>query len=358
MAFKVNNRGSFIIKKSFKRIGEIRRASGSKDEKTFIEIQRMMQKLYDTGKHSILEEIRDGVVSGLEVYRYHLEGRLDHLPSAATLRPVLPTVTDWIDTHSVTPYTRQNYKNQVKRFCAVTDDANLSIQDVPAALKRYKLHCSKKGIERTFNACRVALLAYFNRNFGRSHILYQQVSDIRMLKLTPKKKSPHLSVSEFHDLTRKLPEPYANIVRAMVTTGMHFKEIAGEWWTEKDRIVIKGTKAVGRDRVVPLIQPIHHPTRAEGALRRQLKKVRKDLTPNVFRKTYVHWLELAGVPRSRRRMYMGHTGVRDTTDIYESHQVDSFLREDTEVIRKWIIEQWKTRDEPDGWEPPSKLNLL
>ena len=67
MAFKFNDRGSLVIKRSFKGIGQIRRASGTSDEKTFDEIRDMMGKLYDTGKHTILEEIRDGVVSGIEV---------------------------------------------------------------------------------------------------------------------------------------------------------------------------------------------------------------------------------------------------------------------------------------------------
>ena len=39
-------------------------------------------------------------------------------------------------------------------------------------------------------------------------------------------------------------------------------------------------------------------------------------------------MEEAGIPRARRRLYMGH-GARDVTDLYEVHRVTSFLREDT-----------------------------
>ncbi len=358
MAFKFNERGSFVIKKSFKKIGEIRRASGTKDEKTFIEIQRMMEKLYDTGKHTILEEMRDGVVSGIEVYRYFIEGRLNHLPSAASLRLVTPTVPDWIDTHSVAPKTKENYKNQIKRFCDMVG-TDLTIQDIPKALKNYRRYCNERDIARMFNLCRATILAYLNNNFGKTHTLYSQVVEVKTLKVKPKRQKPKLSVVEFNALVTALPEEYANIARAMVFTGMRTNEVFGEWWVEKDKVVIKGTKTDRSERIVPLIQPIFQPTRGHLAFRRQLKKFRDDLSPYVFRHTYIHWMEMAQVPRSRRMMYMGHSGPKDTTDIYEAHEVETFLREDTERLRKWIFSQFENKDaSDDDWKPPRKINLL
>lgn len=338
MTHRFNKRGSFVIDKRFKGIGRIRRASGTSDGKTFRDIQSMLKQLYDAPRHQILREIRDGILSPMEVYGYWTEGRLDHLPSAVTLRTVIPTIPDWIETHQVTPYTKQNYKNQIKRFCDFTKP-DLPIQDIPKALKRYKKHCVKQGIERTFNACRTVMLAYFNRNHGKSHTLWKQVSDIRQLTIVPKRQAPHLTVEETLQLTEHLPEPYANIVKAMVTAGMSWKEVTGEWSCEKDRVVIKGTKTASRDRVVPLIQKIHKPTRASSAFRKQLKKVRPDISPYSFRRTYAHWMELAQIPRSRRRMYLGHSGPKDTTDIYERHEVEAFLEKDGRKLRNWILQQ-------------------
>ena len=108
MAFRVNDRGSFHIKRSYKGIGQIRRASGTKDEKTFDEILDMLTKLLDSGKHDILREIRDGVLSPIEVYGYWTNGDLQHVPSGLTLKKVIPTIPDWIDTHDVVPTTKRN----------------------------------------------------------------------------------------------------------------------------------------------------------------------------------------------------------------------------------------------------------
>ncbi len=57
--------------------------------------------------------------------------------------------------------------------------------------------------------------------------------------------------------------------------------------------------------------------------------------PYDLRKTFVNWLEAAGVPRTRRIMYMGH-GKRDVTDLYERHDVERFLAEDGERVRKHL----------------------
>jgi len=59
------------------------------------------------------------------------------------------------------------------------------------------------------------------------------------------------------------------------------------------------------------------------------------LAPYDLRRTYANWLEGAGIPRTRRRLYMGH-GARDVTDLYETHQVLQFLREDAAKLADFI----------------------
>jgi integrase len=56
-----------------------------------------------------------------------------------------------------------------------------------------------------------------------------------------------------------------------------------------------------------------------------------------LRRTYANWLEAAGIPRTRRRMYLGH-GARDVTDLYESHEVKAFLVEDAAKLRRFVGE--------------------
>lgn len=73
---RFNNRGSFVIDRRYKGIGRIRRASNTKDKKTFEEILHMLTRLLDLGQHEILKEIRDGVLSPMEVYGYWTNDQL------------------------------------------------------------------------------------------------------------------------------------------------------------------------------------------------------------------------------------------------------------------------------------------
>ena len=59
------------------------------------------------------------------------------------------------------------------------------------------------------------------------------------------------------------------------------------------------------------------------------------LVPYDLRRTYSHWMELAAIPRTRRRMYMGHA-AKDVTDLYEEHEVTAFLEEDAAKLRAFL----------------------
>lgn len=54
------------------------------------------------------------------------------------------------------------------------------------------------------------------------------------------------------------------------------------------------------------------------------------------RRHYAHWLQLARVPRARRRWYYGHQSG-DVTDLYEQHEVEAYLRRDGRRLR-WVLE--------------------
>jgi hypothetical protein len=335
MTFRFNHRGSLVIDRRYSAIGRIRRASGTHDKHTFRQILSMLRELHDTGRHSVLREIRDGLISPIQVYGFWREGQLDHLPSAMSLRPITPTIPDWIDKHTLTETTKRNYKSEISRF-ATFAGGSTRIQDLPAAVKAYRQYCLDRGTARTFNCLRTAILSYLNNNFGKSHVLWMSVRDVKTLKEPKKRQAPQLAVAEAHELISDLPPVHAQIARAMLLTGMHWKEIVGQWSIENDRVTIKGTKAQGRRRFVPLIDPgIQKPRRASKAFRTALRKIRSDLSPYSFRRSFAHWMEEAGIPRTRRRLYLGH-GTKDVTDRYERGDIDRFLREDAEALRSYI----------------------
>ena len=63
-----------------------------------------------------------------------------------------------------------------------------------------------------------------------------------------------------------------------------------------------------------------------------MTKIGAPITPYDLRRTYMKWLELAVIPRTRRRLYMGH-GAKDVSDLYETYEVTEFLIADAKKIR-------------------------
>lgn len=91
-------------------------------------------------------------------------------------------------------------------------------------------------------------------------------------------------------------------------------------------------------RDVPLIRAIRRPTRGYQAFRVALAEASGEtVEPYDLRRSYATWLEAAGIPRTRRKLYLGH-GATSVTDLYERHHVDSFLVEDAERLRQFIGE--------------------
>jgi hypothetical protein len=59
------------------------------------------------------------------------------------------------------------------------------------------------------------------------------------------------------------------------------------------------------------------------------------VTPYRARKSYDRWMQDAGVPRVRRRQYLGH-GKADVSDNYEFYEVTAYLKGDAEKMRSQL----------------------
>jgi integrase len=137
---------------------------------------------------------------------------------------------------------------------------------------------------------------------------------------------------------------------SVVTTGMGPKEYWGRWKELPDRVHIAGTKREGRIRDVPRIGRVVKPAVLYPAWRKALLLAATgERDPKVaakhpdavrmydLRRTYATWMEAAGIPRTRRKLYMGH-GAGDVTDLYERHQIEAFLAEDAAKLRHYLGE--------------------
>jgi integrase len=87
---------------------------------------------------------------------------------------------------------------------------------------------------------------------------------------------------------------------------------------------------------VPLVlaptPPTMHRRTFEDKLREQTARA---ITPYDLRRTYANWMEAAGVPRTRRRLYLGH-GAGDVTGLYELHEVAAHLAADASLLRAFL----------------------
>ena len=120
-------------------------------------------------------------------------------------------------------------------------------------------------------------------------------------------------------------------------TGMIVSELFDRpWRCLRDRIEIGGTKRAARRRAVPLVAPPQVPTCTRRALAAGLTRLSRESYD--ARRAYAHWMEEAGIPRARRKLYLGHD-VGDVTDLYEMGELSRYLREDGAKLRAYVVRE-------------------
>ena len=99
-------------------------------------------------------------------------------------------------------------------------------------------------------------------------------------------------------------------------------------------IRVHGTKTAGSERILPLVEEPAAPECSYAAFRQHLAKYPGGrVRPYRARHTFAHWCELARVPRTRRKLYLGHT-AGDITSLYEWHEVEAYVKRDAARLRK------------------------
>ncbi len=319
-----SGRGSLIIDRVFRRVGRVKRASGTDNPKTFRLLNGMLDTLYAAGRLDVLVGIRDGTIGVLQVWEHFRRGELDRLPTPELMRP-LADVSTWALRAPTGPDNRATRRQAAKALMALASP-EATIGELPALLRQHRAALEHRH-HATFNRHRAAVQAFLHDILGRAHRLYLDVGAIPTLKESPRKARP-MSVTEFREVVAKLEPAHAAIAWALVTTGMGRREYWQTPWEELvDRVVIHGTKREGRERAVPRVMGVARPQREYAAFRRAWGEVSDGRTPYQLRHTYARWMQEAKIPRTRRRLYLGH-GAADVTDTYEPYELTTYLRED------------------------------
>lgn len=329
------------IDRRFAGVGRIHRASGTADRVVRRRILKMLTALKDGARLDILRALRDGSVTFLEVLDAYTRNALQELPVGDTMPILSKAIGDWIDDAASEYSTDHVDAVETSRRYLEKADADARVADLPRLLERLRKSLGAK-YPRSFNLLRAHALAFARSTLKKSHPIYLSCLAVEPRKVKRAAARVHLTPDAIRGF---FPNPGAKtkegkvdrIVWAMVTTGMGQKEYWGRWQTLRDRVHIAGTKRGGRVRDVPLIQPPAPPSLSRDRFEKLFRERMSDagVTPYHLRRTYLQWLEAAGVPRARRRLYAGH-GAKDVTDLYEAHEVTTFLAGDAEKVRLFL----------------------
>lgn len=314
-------------------VGRIARASGTTDKRTYKAILAMLDTLYATGRLDLLRQLRDGVHAPMVLYDAFRRGALHELPTAETAGRLVPAMQAWVESLTdadAVPEHRRGLMVATRRLAKAMPTATIQqAADALAAVRK-----SYASQPRAFNLTRSALQAFLRDTLTKAHPVYHQVAAVPGRRVSPKRAKHPQTVAAMRAL---FPSPESDPLDAgawaMALTGMGPGEYWGVWRAKADRVEIDGTKRKGRKRVVPLVQPVASPELSRRAWTERLwRRHGEAVKPYDFRRTYATWLEAAGVPRTRRRSYLGHQSG-DVTDLYEWHDVATYLAADAGRIR-------------------------
>ncbi|MGE3176787.1 MAG: hypothetical protein AB7O32_04920 [Vicinamibacterales bacterium] len=339
-AFRSNSRGTLVLKRKFRGLARIRRASGTQDPRVLAAMEAMLVTLYDQGRVDLLEALARNELHPMVLYDRFRTQRLDRLPRAELLPPLLDRFGVWIDEADVAEETRRGRRGTLailKRYAA----ASAALTELPGIVAEYR--AAARQHPRAFNLTRATCLAFVRDLLGRRHPLYEGVADVQTLKV--RRTNPHrpMTPTQLKAAVKALGDPYGMMAWTMATTGMGPKEYFLDGFEVfDDRIVVHGQKRAGRERLVPRVSIVMTPGVGRVQWQRKWRQHVPGHAPYDLRRTFANLMVQAGIEANRRRAYMGH-GARTITELYEEPQVEAYLAQDATALRAVLGEPEPTR---------------
>lgn len=329
-----NQRGTFKLDRRFPGIGRINRASGTKNTKLYSKINEMLTNLYEVGRWDLVRAVRDGHISPLEMWGAYKHGQTNLLPTAKHVAPLAPAVARWLRRADISEPHRANYRHLFDQLTG----PKTSVCDLPKLLEGFRDRCEQAGHARTFNLARSGCKAFVGQTLGREDHLYHELDRIPQLREV-KRKGKKLTIDEVADIAARLGH-HGSVWWGLCVTGMRPRsEYWGEWELGEDRIYIHGMKRRASERIVPRLFSIALPTTTYWGFVQAIRKVTGGtVRPYDARHTFMHWMEMSGIPRIRRKIYLGHELGADVSELYEEHDVVAFLEEDANRLREYLGE--------------------
>lgn len=328
-----NLRGSLIIDRVFRGVGRVRRATGTKNVKLFGRFNAMLTDLYEGGRRDVLISIRDGRLSILEVWEQFRLGRWDLIPTREYLEPLDRALGAWVEEYECSDKHRKSLGDSCSYLIAAAPK-KARLVDLPEAVRAFRKQTADRA--RTFNLARSAAQAFIRSTLGRHSKIWQEIATTRTRRVVQKFHKNPQTVAGAMKIREQLEPNAAEIWWTLCTTGMRPAELWGEWFVERDQVKILSAKRQGRvTRFVPLLVNPATPTMLPSGFKSALDRLSVKVVPYDGRRSYANWLEAAGIPRTRRKLYLGH-GQTDVTDLYEWHEVRAFVADDRAKLLAYI----------------------
>jgi integrase len=346
----VNGRGNIPINRTYAGFGTIRVSSGTRDEHTYSRLIHMLDDLHNIGNLGTLRSIQNRKLTPLEAYDTLKNKGIGTVLVGDQDKPIVHAIDEWLELHPVKANTKRGYKSHLQGFYKKVGQAR-TVRELPAVFESYRKVCLREGIARSFNQVRAVLLAYAKTEFKPTSVIYQETKAVQPLPVTPKIFNDAVSVAHIVKLTDGLEQPFRDIIWSLCHSGMrsgeYFQRDGHSWEETHDRLIVRkslpghGNKGPAKREVI-LPFPLSSPTRAEVTLKRAIDKRLEalgpnfpNITPHTFRKCFTHWCAEAGIPRARREAYSGRK-TQTVSDIYERHEVDSFLKDDGKRFAAYV----------------------
>jgi integrase len=368
---KQNVGPTLVVDRRIRGIPRIRHATGLTSEPQFRKLNDEITAASKTDEGRALLRMMAGKHPKLRAdvfFRAANTKTLHLIPQGNAALPLVDALTQWReDTKPDVSTDTYRVRGELVRWVEALAEPSAMVATLPDVIRQLRVRQAKAA--RSFNLNRAYALAFVRDTLGKLSPVYLGIQAVTVRKVRPKVKPRPLTPAELlelragfdkvaaewlttHTSPKATKKPIASWkdAFAMALTGMNPKEYHGEWSVREDRVHIGGTKRPGRMRDVPVPWPsalwmtdgLYSPSASQKvyakAFRAAADAVGLPCTPYDLRRSFANWMEAAGIPRTRRFLYMGH-GAKDITDLYERHEVASHLAADGVKLRTWIDRQ-------------------
>jgi hypothetical protein len=342
-----NGRGSLLIERSFPApIGKLRMASGAYDQKGLKDINDMLTAFARNvpPRWDILQAIKAKRVTLMHALSLWRTNKLQEVP----LADVLPRLKGEHERWSRGLEVSEAYKNQIastfRQLSRLGPEA--TVGDLPALLQARREECQENDSRVAFNRGKAHVQAFVRDTLGDDHALYRAVTKVPALRVDSEPSRRAQQPAALAELLQRLPDVHRRIAWSLAVSGMRPKEYFPKpphgqvWKVLADRVQVGRSKTDAGRRDIPLWVPELPmvPERSRDAFEGMWsRRIGDALDIYDLRRSFLVWMEDAGISRSRRKLYAGHS-AGDVTDLYERRELDAWLADDAARLKAHVGE--------------------